>query len=70
MFISQALAHGSSGADSPGGAGPLIMLAVAIVFVLVLVGEKKWREYSQRRDGGDEKRHGLNERPSDKNTFT
>ncbi len=70
MLISQALAHGAGGADSPGGFGPLIMLAVAVVFVLVLVGERKWREYSQHRDGGDEKRHGLNEKSSDKNTFT
>lgn len=70
MFISQALAHGSSGVDSPGGSGPLILLAVAVLFVLVLVGEKKWREYTQRRGGGDEKRSRLNEAPGDKNPFT
>lgn len=53
MLISQALAHGASGADSPGGFGPFILLGVAIVFVLVLLGEKKWRTYRQRRDGGE-----------------
>ena len=39
MFISPALAHGSSGAASGGGFGPLILLAIAIVVVLVFVGE-------------------------------
>ncbi len=53
MFISQALAHGASGVDSPGGFGPLIMLAVAVLFVLVLLGEKKWRGFRKRRNGGD-----------------
>ncbi len=62
MFISQALAHGASGADSPGGFGPFILLAVAALFVLVLVGEKKWRAYRQRRDGGDESLRELNEK--------
>ncbi len=62
MFISQALAHGSSGVDSPGGFGPLIVLAVAVLFVLVLVGEKKWRAYRQRREGDDESLRGLNEK--------
>ncbi|MEE8445197.1 MAG: hypothetical protein V3S44_07580 [Alphaproteobacteria bacterium] len=49
MFISQALAHGASGASSPGGLGPFILLGVAILFVLVLIGEKKWRAYRNRR---------------------
>lgn len=70
MFISHALAHGSSGVDSPGGFGPLIMLAVAVLFVLVLVGERKWREYSQLRESSDEKRSRLNKMSSNKNTFT
>lgn len=53
MFISQALAHGASGADSPGGFGPLILLGVAVLFILILLGEKKWREYRRRHDGGE-----------------
>ncbi len=51
MLISPALAHGSSGAASVGGLGPLILLAVAILFVLALMGEGKWRRYKQKRDG-------------------
>ncbi len=57
MLISPALAHGTSGAGSVGGFGPLILLAVAIVFVLVLVGEAKWRRRKQRRDGSDNLRY-------------
>ena len=57
MLISPALAHGTSGAGSVGGFGPLILLAVAIVFVLVLVGEAKWRRRKQRRDDSDNLRH-------------
>ena len=51
MVISPALAHGSNDAGSVGGYGPLILLAVAIVFVLVLVGQKKWRRCKSKRDG-------------------
>ena len=50
MLISPALAHGTSGADSGGGFGPLILLAVAIVVVLVLVGEAKWGRRKLKRD--------------------
>ena len=51
MLISPALAHGASGADAAGGFGPLILVVVAVVFVLVLVGEKKWRGRRLARDG-------------------
>ena len=54
MLISPALAHGASGVDSVGSLGPLILLAIAVVFVLVFVGEAKWRRYRQRRDGSAE----------------
>ena len=51
--ISPALAHGTSGAETPaGGIGLLIILAVATLIVLVLVAEKKLRAGKQRRDGG------------------
>ena len=50
--ISPALAHGTSGAETPaGGIGLLIILAVATLIVLVLVAEKKLRARKQRRDG-------------------
>ena len=48
-MISPALAHGSSGAESAGGFGPLILIAVGIVIVAVLLGEKKWRKRKQKR---------------------
>ncbi len=48
-MISPALAHGIGGAGT--AVGPLILLAVAVVFVLVFVGQKKWRRHKQRRDG-------------------
>ncbi len=48
MLISPALAHGIGGAGT--SVGPLILLAVAVVFVLVFVGQKKWRRHKQRRD--------------------
>ncbi len=49
--VSPALAHGTSGDGSVGGfIGPLILLAVAIVAVLVLVGQSKWRRYKLKRD--------------------
>ena len=54
MLISPALAHGASGVDSVGGLAPLILLAIAVVFVLVFVGEAKWRKYRLRRDDGGE----------------
>ncbi len=43
-------AHGTSGDGSVGGFGPLILLAVAIVAVLFLVGESKWRKRKLNRD--------------------
>ncbi len=33
-----------------GGIGPLILLGVAVVFVLVLVAEKKWRRRKPRHN--------------------
>ncbi len=39
MLISPAFAHGIGGAGS--AAGPLILLAIAVVFVLVVVGRKE-----------------------------
>ncbi len=51
MLISPALAHGIGGGGS--AVGPLILLAVAIVFVLVVVGRKKWHGRKPRRDGSD-----------------
>ncbi len=51
MLISQALAHGTSGVENPaGGFGPLILLGVAVVFVLVLMAEKKWRRRKPRHN--------------------
>ncbi len=51
VLISPALAHGASGVDAVGGFGPLILVVVAVVFVLVLVGEKKWRGRKLARNG-------------------
>lgn len=48
MWISPAFAHGSSGVDSAGQHGPLILLGVAVVVVSLLVAEKKWRRRKQR----------------------
>ena len=53
MLISPALAHGTTTGEQPGGYGPLILLGVAVVFVLALVAEKKWRKRKLMRDGGD-----------------
>ncbi len=50
MLISPAMAHGFGGAGGT-AVGPLILLAVAIVFVLVYVGRRKWRGRKLRRDG-------------------
>jgi hypothetical protein len=36
------------------GIGPLILVAVAVVFVLFLVGEAKWRKRKLRRDQSGE----------------
>ena len=52
MLISPALAHGASGDGSVGGFGPLILLAVAVVFVLVLVVQSRWRNWKLKRDDG------------------
>ena len=48
MLISPALAHGIGGAGT--AVGPLILLAVAVVFVLVFVGQKKWRRRTLKSD--------------------
>ena len=46
-----AAAFGTGGDGSVGGLiGPLIMLAVAVVFVLVLVVEARWRKRKLNRD--------------------
>ncbi len=51
MLISPALAHGSAGVETSAGFGPLIFLAVGIVIVVVLWGEKKWRNRKRKRAG-------------------
>ena len=48
MLISPALAHGTGGGGS--AVGPLILLAVAIVFFIVVLGRRKWRSLKARRD--------------------
>ncbi len=53
MLISPALAQASSGASA--GFGPLVLLAVGIVAVVVLLGEKKWR--NRKRAGIGQLRH-------------
>ena len=46
-----AVAFGTSGDGSVGGfIGPLIVLTVAVVFVLVLVVEARWRKRKLNRD--------------------
>ncbi len=47
-MISPALAHGSSGAETSAGFGPLIFLAVGILIVVVLLDEKKWRNRKRK----------------------
>ena len=48
-----AVAFGTGGDGSVGGfIGPLIMLAVAVVFVLVLVVEARWRGRKLKREEG------------------
>ena len=54
MLISPALAYGASGVDSVGSLAPLILVAIAVVFVVVFVGEAKWRKYRLRRDESGE----------------
>ena len=51
-MISPAFAHGTGGGGS--AVGPLILLAIAIVFVLVYVGKKKWRARKAVREGSGE----------------
>ena len=46
------LAHGTSGDGSIGGFGPLFLLAVAVMFVLVLVVESRWRGRKLKREEG------------------
>ena len=46
------LAHGTSGDGSKGGFGPLFLLAVAVMFVLVLVVESRWRGRKLKREEG------------------
>lgn len=48
MLITPAFAHGSSGVESAGFHGPLILLVVAGVVISLLVAEKKWRRRKQR----------------------
>lgn len=54
MLISPALAHGTSGDGSVGGFGPLIILAAATLFILVLVINAKRRKRRLRRHGSGE----------------
>ncbi len=53
MLISPALAHGTTTGEQPASYGPLILLGVAVVFVLALVAEKKWRKRKLKRDDGN-----------------
>lgn len=48
--MSPAWAHGTSGVESVGGFGPLIMLFAAGAFILYLVVESKWRKRNRNRD--------------------
>ncbi len=50
-MISPALAHGSSGAGTSAGFGPLILLADGIVVVVVLSAEMKWRNRKRKHAG-------------------
>ncbi len=49
MLISPAFAHGTGGGGSE--VGPLILLAIAVVFILVYLGRKKWRARKAMRQG-------------------
>ncbi len=45
MLVSPALAHGTKGAEiSGGGVALLIILGVAILFGLICLGLKQWRQ--------------------------
>ena len=57
MLISPALAHGSSGAETSAGFGPLILLAVGVVIVVVLSAEKKWRNRKRKYADTGQYRH-------------
>ena len=50
---SPALAHVTGAGGGGSAVGPLILLAVAIVFLLVFVGQKEWRSLKARRDNSD-----------------
>jgi hypothetical protein len=51
MLISPALAHGASGAEvSGGGVFPLVLLAAVMIFVLIFVGQNRWRKFKSKRD--------------------
>ncbi len=52
MLISSAYAHGTGGGGSE--VGPLILLAIAVVFILVYLGRKKWRARKAVRQGSGE----------------
>ena len=54
MLISPALAaHGVVGTGGSGGTALLIIIGVAMVFLLVYVGQKKWRRRMRGDDGSD-----------------
>ncbi len=52
MLISPAFAHGTGGGGT--AVGPLILLAIAVVFILVYLGRKKWRARKAAREGSGE----------------
>ncbi len=51
-MISPAFAHGTGGGGSE--VGPLILLAIAVVFILVYLGRKEWRARKAVRQGSGE----------------
>ena len=53
MLISPALAHGTKGAETSGGGGValLIILGAAILFGLIHMGLKRWRQRKLERNG-------------------
>jgi hypothetical protein len=54
MLISPASAgHGVVGTGGSGGTALLIIIGVAMVFLLVYVGQKKWRRRMRGHDGSD-----------------
>jgi hypothetical protein len=54
MLISPAsAAHGVVGTGGSGGTALLIIIGVAMVFLLVYVGQKKWRRRMRGEDGSD-----------------